>query len=285
VFNSLAKVLGKTFLPAQPLVKSQAPDSPAQTTGHRHRILLVEDNLINQRLALRILEKLGHDASLACNGREALDWIWRQPFDIVLMDIQMPEMDGLAATRELRERERRKRTGHLPVIAMTAHAMQGDQERCLAAGMDGYVSKPIAVEALVAEIERVSSMRSETRATHAQQHAPLFDRQEAISRLGGDAELFTELAQLLVNEVGKKRAEIDGALVGPDLAQLARIAHKLKGDAGTFASAELTKAATSMERAAREGHVDVASQAGRQTGELLEQMVEELRIQVLGDSL
>ena len=106
------------------------------------RVLLAEDNQVNQRLAARLLEKRGHFVTVTANGREALDALEKGPYDLVLMDLQMPEMDGFQATAALREREKHNGT-HLPVVALTAHAMKGDRERCLAAGMDGYLSKPI----------------------------------------------------------------------------------------------------------------------------------------------
>jgi signal transduction histidine kinase/CheY-like chemotaxis protein len=118
------------------------------------RILVAEDNPVNQVLAARLLEKHGHRVAVARNGREALEQIEAQPFDLVLMDVQMPELDGLEATVAIRDKERTT-GGHLPIVAMTAHAMQGDQERCLAAGMDGYVSKPIDIGQLVSVVESV----------------------------------------------------------------------------------------------------------------------------------
>jgi two-component system sensor histidine kinase/response regulator len=111
------------------------------------RILLVEDNPINQKVAQRLLEKAGHNVTVANNGREALDHIGREKFCLVLMDIQMPEMDGLEATVAIRENERLS-GGHLPIVALTAHAMKGDRERCLEAGMDGYVTKPVVQQVL-----------------------------------------------------------------------------------------------------------------------------------------
>jgi len=121
--------------------------------GSSIQILLTEDNLINQRVALRILEKAGHRVAIAQNGREALRLLSEQPFDLVLMDVQMPEMDGFEATALIRALE--KRTGHhIPIIAMTAHAMAGDRERCLAAGMDGYISKPVTASALLEQVKR-----------------------------------------------------------------------------------------------------------------------------------
>ena len=120
------------------------------------RILLAEDNLVNQRLALRLLEKRGHSLTIANNGREALESLEKDAFDVVLMDVQMPVMDGFEATAAIREKERG--TGkHQPIIAMTAHAMNGDRERCLAAGMDGYVSKPIQPQELFEAIETLTT--------------------------------------------------------------------------------------------------------------------------------
>jgi len=111
-------------------------------------ILLTEDNAVNQRVALRILEKAGHRVDIAENGKAALRMLEEQPFDLILMDVQMPEMGGFEATALIREKE--KRSGrHIPIIAMTAHAMAGDRERCLAAGMDNYLSKPVAASTLL----------------------------------------------------------------------------------------------------------------------------------------
>ena len=117
------------------------------------RILLAEDNPVNQKVALHMLRRRGYDVSLAETGREAVDLAGREPFDLVLMDVQMPEMDGFAATAAIRAAE--ARTGrHLTIIAMTAHSMAGDRERCLAAGMDGYLSKPIRSADLYALLDR-----------------------------------------------------------------------------------------------------------------------------------
>jgi signal transduction histidine kinase/ActR/RegA family two-component response regulator len=120
------------------------------------RILLTEDNVVNQRLAARLLEKQGHTVQVASNGQEALDMLERERFDIALLDVQMPELDGFEATAQIRAREQAG-GGHLPIVAMTAHAMNGDRERCLAAGMDGYLPKPIDPVRLAHEIRRVTA--------------------------------------------------------------------------------------------------------------------------------
>jgi CheY-like chemotaxis protein len=122
---------------------------------HRLRILLAEDNAINQRLALRLLEKCGHQVAVTTNGREALAALDHGEFDVVLMDIQMPDMDGFEATAAIRSKERAIGK-HLPIIAMTAHAMTGDRERCIGAGMDGYIAKPIRPQELFQAISTLA---------------------------------------------------------------------------------------------------------------------------------
>jgi CheY-like chemotaxis protein len=123
-------------------------------------ILLAEDNIVNQRVALRILQKAGHSVEVVANGLEALKALDRTAFDLILMDVQMPEMGGLEATAAIREKEKDGRW-HIPIIAMTAHAMSGDRERCLAAGMDDYISKPIRAASLLALIEQYHHSPSE----------------------------------------------------------------------------------------------------------------------------
>jgi CheY-like chemotaxis protein len=129
------------------------------------RILLAEDNAVNQKVTVRMLEKVGHSVTVVGNGRDAVLAVERQRYDLILMDVQMPEMDGFEATRAVRKQEDgEKRT---PIIALTAHAMSGDKERCLAAGMDGYVSKPIRITELMAEITRLRSAAApEVNAAH-----------------------------------------------------------------------------------------------------------------------
>jgi CheY-like chemotaxis protein len=120
---------------------------------HPLRILLAEDNAVNQKLALRLLSQMGYRADVAANGLEAIQAVERQPYQVILMDVQMPEMDGLEATRRIRASG--ESITQPAIIAMTANAMQGDREACLAAGMDDYIAKPIRVEELVSALERV----------------------------------------------------------------------------------------------------------------------------------
>jgi CheY-like chemotaxis protein len=149
--RALLQALGHTRA-TQP---QPAPLPPAPLPQRPLRILLAEDNTVNQKLAVRLLQKWGHTVSVADNGHEALRRVEDEAFDVVLMDVQMPQLDGLAATAAIRAREQRTGT-YLPIIAMTAHAMKGDRERCLAAGMDDYVSKPLKTGELQAALARVA---------------------------------------------------------------------------------------------------------------------------------
>ena len=149
VFSDAREVDADSWMPASP------PDSGVKEK-RRLDILLVEDNPVNQKLALRLLEKAGHKVTIANNGQEAIDLLAQHTFDLIFMDVQMPVMNGFEATKRIRERE--KHTGeHIPIIAMTAHAMKGDREKCLNAGMDGYISKPIQTEELYRTLEDISS--------------------------------------------------------------------------------------------------------------------------------
>ena len=151
---AIRKVAGSRVAAAR-----QASDSPRAVPGHagrRLRVLVAEDNVVNQMLAVRLLEKHGHTVAVATNGKEAVAAVGREPFDLIMMDVQMPEMDGLAATAEIRRQEQQTES-HVPIIALTAHALQGDREKCLAAGMDEYVSKPLSVGDLFEAIERLTS--------------------------------------------------------------------------------------------------------------------------------
>jgi two-component system sensor histidine kinase/response regulator len=134
-------------------------------TARPLRVLLAEDNIVNQKVATRLLEKRGHRVEVAATGREALDRFRRGGFDLILMDVQMPEMDGLEATIAIRQLETGSR-GHVPIIALTAHAIKKDQDRCLSAGMDGYLTKPIRAADLFREIERIGTANSPAESSH-----------------------------------------------------------------------------------------------------------------------
>jgi CheY-like chemotaxis protein len=155
----LRSAIVKSFAQSVPVAAPIAAPQPGITVPVRSRmhILLAEDNIVNQRVAVRILEKAGYRVVLASNGVEALEAMRDHEFDLVLMDLQMPEMGGFEATGNIRRNERLDKT-HIPIIAMTAHAMTGDRERCLAAGMDDYISKPVRAAALIELVEKYRRM-------------------------------------------------------------------------------------------------------------------------------
>jgi CheY-like chemotaxis protein len=156
--EAVASILRAGVEGKENLRMARAPEPQGRALSAALRILLAEDNQVNQRLATRMLEKRGHAVDVAANGLEALKALEKRSYDLVLMDVQMPEMDGMEATERIRANERSS-GGHLRVVALTAHAMKGDEERCLAAGMDGYLTKPIRPEELEALLEKCVSER------------------------------------------------------------------------------------------------------------------------------
>jgi PAS domain S-box-containing protein len=231
-------------------VKTEAPPSSLTTPTTRGlRVLLAEDNAVNQRLAVSLLEKQGHRVVVAANGRKALEALERLPFDVVLMDVQMPEVGGFEATAALRARERQT-GGRLPVIAMTAHALKGDRERCLAAGMDGYVAKPIRAEELYRALAEAVPGAPAVPAPAPRPASPAaggIDLAEALTRVGGDRRLLAELAALFLTELSARLAEVGAAIAGGDAALLQRAAHTLKASASIFGGGEVVAEAARLE--------------------------------------
>ncbi len=210
---------------------------PAAATSCR--ILIAEDNAVNQRFLQRLLDRMGHVTAVANNGTEAVGFFRTGNFDLIFMDVQMPEMDGYAATAAIRDLE--QATGqHIPIIAMTAHAFKGDREKCLAAGMDDYLSKP----ARLAEIEQALTramqalpFSDESDDPPSRPSAPdkaVWDRAAALDRLGGDESLLDELIELFFKDYPVLARRLTEALTRGDLASLREPAHKLKGSLGAL---------------------------------------------------
>jgi two-component system, sensor histidine kinase and response regulator len=234
--EAMLKVLG---------MKNEKSDDKKLVTRHSMRearrqlkVLLVEDNAINRELAVRLLKKRGHTISVAGNGNEALTAVEAEQFDVVLMDVQMPEMDGFEATAEIRRREVSSGK-HLPIVAMTAHAMKGDRERCLAAGMDAYISKPIQFDELIEVTESlVGGERPEG--------AP-WDIEVALGRVGGDYALLADLASIFCEQIPKLLGAVQKAFAAKNLQELKRATHSLRSALATFAADSATEAAAKME--------------------------------------
>jgi CheY-like chemotaxis protein len=220
-------------------------------------VLLAEDNLVNRKLVSRLLEKRGHHLHAVENGRAAVDTIFSTatPFDVVLMDLQMPEMSGFEATHEIRARERGGPM-HLPIVALTAHAMAGDRERCLAAGMDDYLSKPIEVNDLITTVERFGSdgaASADAPSRSASPRAGTFDEKTALAYTGGDRQLLEEVIGLFRKDSPRSLRRIERALHKRDGDALRMAAHALKGAIATVGSSAGRDTAAELEVIAKSG--------------------------------
>jgi signal transduction histidine kinase/CheY-like chemotaxis protein len=261
LLTAILRALGRSQISPIPV----APALPSVPPKGLH-ILLAEDNRTNQTVAKRMLEKMGHSLVIANNGKEALLQLATGHFDLVLMDIQMPEMDGLTTTMKIREGERATGT-HLPIIAMTAHAMAGDREHYLAAGMDGYVSKPISRRELEEAIDGVRPAGSGTRTvTNRSDSATAlagpvaWDVGATLERLGGDAELLHEVMCIFLEEVPRHMASLRQAIAESDAGAIEGLAHSLKGELGYLGIAGISQKAQEMEGFGQKSHFRLAAE-------------------------
>ena len=231
-----------------------------QVSERSLRVLLAEDNPVNQTLAIRILERLGHKVQVVNNGKEALRQVQAEEFDLILMDVQMPEMDGLEATTAIRQAE--SRTGkHIPIVAMTAHAMKGDREKCLSAGMDGYLSKPVRIDELkrvMSEIENTQNMRQSSEQNSFRAIGQL---ELLLDSVMGDRALLAEMAELWLRDSEKQEKQIRNGLDSGDIIMVQRAAHALKGSIGTFQASAAQNAASQLEMSAKNADLVGARQA------------------------
>ena len=244
--SDLLEAIGAA-LKATPSVETHAlGDEPVVAEGRR--VLLAEDGAINQQVAVRLLEERGHSVVVVNNGRAAVEQVAAQPFDVVLMDVQMPEMDGLEATAAIRRAEAQT-GGHVPIVAMTAHAMKGDRDRFLAAGMDGYVAKPVRPHELYAAVE--GGGPNAEAGLPAPADLP-FEWDAALESVGGDEVMLRDLAEMFFAECPKLMQQIREHIAGADAPELRRAAHTLKGSAHVFGAAEAAEAAHRLEEIGRE---------------------------------
>ena len=257
--NSLISrpVQAAQLLDALMAVPGMRPDTPAgmpsDPTGALRdnrplNILLAEDNPINQTLALRLLERLGHHVELAANGIEAVALAAQRRFDVILMDVQMPQMGGFEATRHIRAQDGQR---HTPIVAMTAHAMAGDREKCIEAGMDGYVSKPVQVPALLRALDEAlgpsaaSSFGSPPDASAAESR---FDRLFMLGNLGGDEGLMHDIITLFLRDYRSTLDALVQAFAGGTREELATHAHTVKGIVRNFGATRASGIAAQLER-------------------------------------
>ncbi|MGC4117795.1 MAG: PAS domain S-box protein [Myxococcales bacterium] len=241
------------------------PTLVANTPGRKQtRILVAEDNATNQAVALALLRKLGLSADAVGNGAEAVEALRSIPYDLVLMDVQMPELDGLEATRQLRARPAGALNEGVPIVAVTAHAMRGDRDRCIASGMDDYLAKPLTLPAVTEVLERWLGPR-ETEASAGDAAAQgagaagdvsplrLFAIEALLARLLGDRSLAGQIAQSFLEDAPRQLDAIERALAKEDAPTCARQLHTLKGAASTIGAEQLTALAQQVERAAHAG--------------------------------
>jgi CheY-like chemotaxis protein/HPt (histidine-containing phosphotransfer) domain-containing protein len=246
--------------------------------SRRLRILLAEDNTTNQAVAVGLLTKFGHAVVIANDGNEALSAFDRQAFDLVFMDVQMPAMDGFEATAAIRAREL-KTGSHIPIIAMTAHTMKGDREKCLAAGMDSYLSKPIDGRALLQAIDGAvlpivpKELSSKPSSANP---APLVNREELMRRLDGNTDLMRIVVSSFLADAPRSLGDIHSALESNNAEDLYRLAHRLKGALSNFSSEDVNQAVLRLETIAKERDLSYAGEAYRDLAGMIERLTPEL---------
>jgi len=232
-----------------------SPDAPGRTAA---RILVVDDNAINRQLALAVLKRLRHRADSVANGLEAILALAQIPYDLVLMDVQMPEMDGYEATRRIRGRGAGVLNPRLPIIALTAHAMKGDREKCLAAGMNDYLTKPIQPASLAAALQRWLGSPNVPAPGYQETAAPegprelVFDRAGFLERLDGDEAALRELLAAYLDEARGLVRDLRAAAAASDRARVQFLAHAVKGTAAGVGADALQRLAAELERAAKD---------------------------------
>jgi len=233
-------------------------------------ILLAEDNIVNQKVAVRQLQKLGYRADAVANGSEAIEALSRISYDLILMDCQMPEMDGYEATAEIRRQE--GETRHIPIVAMTAHALTGDREKCIAAGMDEYITKPVQLE----ELSRVLELFLRSPSTDPGEQAglitvPLVDVERMHEMMGDEPEEFREIANLYLDQMSKNLHQLDAAVASGNHVEVELIAHNCAGTSANCGMNAVAIPFRELETVGRNGCLDNASVMLAQAHILFEQ--------------
>jgi CheY-like chemotaxis protein len=256
LYNALFGVLAEQV--EGPRIVQQAVDGGEPAASSPLRILLAEDNAVNQKVALALLHRLGYRADVAWNGLEAVAALERQPYDVVLMDVQMPEMDGLDASRRICERwpaDARPR-----IIAMTANALVEDREACFAAGMHDYLAKPIRPEELAEALSRARPLGDNGRSSGGERAASLdASALQSLRDLGGD-EFLSEMVATFLADAQSLLASVRAALERGDAGELRRAAHTLKSNGQTFGAGSFSELCRELEERAKSGELDDAGE-------------------------
>jgi PAS domain S-box-containing protein len=308
LFDAIGDVLGAKALEVEDA--AALPPAHAGEWGPL-QILLAEDSLVNQKLAVGLLTRQGHEVTVVGNGRAAIEAWENDGFDLILMDVQMPEMDGLTATNEIRRREHERNRAHIPIIALTAHAMKGDRERCLEAGADEYISKPIQIRQFLETLERVLTPRNDSSGSSSLSAAealcndccetstncadlkteaplttdiagetsnasPVWSYAAAMRSVGGDRSLLYELIESFLEERPKLMANLRLAVETSDAARLQFAAHVLKGSIRCFHAAGATQPAERLEAMGRQCKMESVEAVYSQVKDAFECLANEL---------
>ena len=261
LLRTLLGLLGPQGMVAEPV----AAASPRKPERARVRILVAEDNRINQQVAIGILANLGCErVDVAANGKEAITCLEHVPYDMVLMDCEMPEMDGFEATAIIRDPRSAVRNHEVPVIALTAHSVEGDREKCLEAGMNDYLDKPVMPDALAAVVDRWGCCLAEAAVAPVapppapaleagQDDSPLLDHEALYGRVLGDRDLAQVLTEAFLEELPERLGELREAVRAEDMKKVKRGAHTLKGSAANLGAVRLTRSLLATETAAEAG--------------------------------
>jgi CheY-like chemotaxis protein/HPt (histidine-containing phosphotransfer) domain-containing protein len=257
-----------SLLPTDRKRQEQSSNANENVAPQRHtnnvKILLAEDNVVNQKVAQSMLKKLGLRTDIVANGAEALKALEMIPYDLVLMDVQMPEMDGLAATRLIRYSGSAVLNKDVPIIAMTAHAMKGDRERFIESGMNDYISKPVSMEALKRVLDKwlatIQKEKHEGTLSHTQKDVPakplVFDKEALFERIMGDEDLARRLIAIFLKDMPKHVYELRETIENGEISSISAYAHKIKGASANLGGMALSDVASRMEKAGNMGKLE-----------------------------
>ncbi|MBF0516050.1 MAG: PAS domain S-box protein [Nitrospirae bacterium] len=251
LYDSIHLALGG-FLSETSVAKTCYTKAP-QTKKSSFKILLAEDNIVNQELAIGLIEKNGHSVSVACTGKEAIDALAKERFDFILMDVEMPQMNGLEATRHIRNSKSGEFNPNIPIIAMTANAFKDDKDRCLSAGMNDYISKPISIGQLMEVIERTmdNTLPQALDTAAVVLKSVVFDKVGLFNRLDNDEEFIRKICAMFRDDIAVNMAKLKNALTANNASEVEIIAHTIKGMAANLGGIRTKNEAMRMEMAAR----------------------------------
>ena len=255
LMNTILKAMGLFTIDKQSAEKST--ESGTYEFERKLNILVADDNLGNQLLVERLLDKWGHRSVVVDNGREVLDALEKENFDLILMDVNMPEMNGFVTTSTIRERESKLSQPRIPIIALTAHALKGDRENCLKAGMDAYVSKPIQRNVLKEAIRNMTgSSGANIPLTISKNNKDVFDSDAYIERLEGDTELINEIADMFLQESPSLVTGLGKVVSDHDPSAIEHHAHEIKGWVGNLSASRCFEIAQTMENMGHSGNLE-----------------------------